>query len=40
MVALARAGRTLERLARDYEPCAPRIANSGNQADLDERVEF
>lgn len=38
IVALARAGRTLQSLAAEYEPCANTIANWVKQADLDEGV--
>ena len=38
IVALARAGRTVESLAREYEPCANTIAKWVKQADLDEGV--
>ena len=38
IVQLARAGRTLESLAREYEPCANTIAKWVKQADLDEGV--
>jgi transposase len=38
IVELARAGRTLQSLAAEYEPCANTIANWVKQADLDEGV--
>ena len=38
IVELARAGRTLQSLAREYEPCANTIAKWVKQADLDEGV--
>jgi transposase len=38
IVALARAGRTLQSLAAEYEPCANTIANWVKQADLDQGV--
>jgi transposase len=38
MVAMVRAGRSPEDLARDFEPTAPTIRNWVKQADLDEGV--
>ncbi len=36
IIELARAGRSIESLAREYEPSAPTIRNWVKQADLDE----
>ena len=38
IVELARSGRTIESLAREYEPCANTISKWVKQADLDEGV--
>ncbi len=38
IVELARAGRTIKSLAREFEPCANTIANWVKQSDLDEGV--